>query len=69
MVHVCRLNKTYKEGIGKITLSVNSSIACIFGAVLRLLVVFGATALHGAPPRGPLERQVEQALRRNGAQI
>eukprot|EP00972_Heterocapsa_arctica_P066475 9809198-Heterocapsa_arctica.AAC.1 len=68
MVHVCRFTKAYKEGIGKITLSVNSTIACVLGAVLRLLVVFGAAVLHGAPPRGPLERQVEQALRRSGAQ-
>eukprot|EP00972_Heterocapsa_arctica_P064733 9551605-Heterocapsa_arctica.AAC.1 len=29
----------------------------------------GATVLHGAPPSGPLERQVEKALRRSGAQI
>eukprot|EP00972_Heterocapsa_arctica_P066206 9766115-Heterocapsa_arctica.AAC.1 len=38
MVHVCRLTRAYKEGIGKIILSVNSTIACVLGAVLRLLV-------------------------------
>eukprot|EP00972_Heterocapsa_arctica_P081646 12035538-Heterocapsa_arctica.AAC.1 len=39
------------------------SISVVLGAVLRLLISMEAVIMHVPPPRGPLERKVEQALK------
>eukprot|EP00972_Heterocapsa_arctica_P068677 10149326-Heterocapsa_arctica.AAC.1 len=63
MVHVCRIAKSHQEGTSKIFLSVATELHPVMISIMRLLAQLGGTITHGAAPKGPLERKIENALR------
>eukprot|EP00972_Heterocapsa_arctica_P009836 1447886-Heterocapsa_arctica.AAC.1 len=67
LVRTCRISTAHQEGLSKISLSLSPHMHSVTLAVLRLLAQEGAQIMHGAPPRGPIERQVEGTLRRLNA--
>eukprot|EP00972_Heterocapsa_arctica_P097750 14422382-Heterocapsa_arctica.AAC.1 len=67
LVHICRISTAHQEGLSKISLSLSPHMHSVTPAVLRLFAQEGAQIMHGAPPRGPIERQVEGTLRRLNA--
>jgi hypothetical protein len=62
-VHVCKITKSHQEGTSKIFLSVAAELHPIMVSIIRLLAALGGTITHGAAPKGPLERKIENALR------
>jgi hypothetical protein len=68
-VHICRISKAFMKGTAKIQLSVSAELQPVLAALTRLLQSKGATLMHGAPPKSPLERAVETSLRRSGALV
>eukprot|EP00972_Heterocapsa_arctica_P016294 2405303-Heterocapsa_arctica.AAC.1 len=67
LVHTCRISNAHQEGLSKISLSLSPHMHSVILVVLRLVAQEGAQIMHGAPPRGPIERQVEGTLRRLNA--
>jgi hypothetical protein len=66
-VITCWAGTAHAAGTGKLVLETSLSYQHILAAMLRSIAFLGGTVKYGTPPRGPLERAVQSALRKAGA--
>jgi hypothetical protein len=66
-VYTCRIAAAHKADTAKLTLAVSDELRGVLAVVIIRLKQLGASWMLGAPPRGPIEREVERLLARSGA--